>query len=188
MKNTAITYMYRDGDNYKACATAVFAGVLSIDQKATLLAGLDDPESSETGFFIPGQVGLKDLQNSFHDQPRAVIEAALVGETDPHLIGEIEAQLGELDKNPCRWDPESDHVWHDLIDIEPTDKEPTDERSIEAFVSEMSAAEWDASYEPPFYDEMVRNQEAYLERNNSEDLDCENSDKSDLEDTDTLEM
>ena len=58
--NTLIEYMYRDADNYKKIGTAVLAGRMTADQVRTLKGSLSDRE-----FFIPGQVGLKDLQGEF---------------------------------------------------------------------------------------------------------------------------
>jgi hypothetical protein len=58
--NTLFEYMYRDADNYKKTGSVVLAGRMSADQVRTLNASLSDSE-----FFIPGQVGLKDLQGEF---------------------------------------------------------------------------------------------------------------------------
>lgn len=55
--NTKITYLYRDADNYKQFGTAIFKGAMTSQQLETILAHLD-----EDGGFIPGQVGMRDLQ------------------------------------------------------------------------------------------------------------------------------
>ena len=56
---TKIEYEYRDGANYKAHGSAVLAGAATADQVDAILNGLDDE-----GGFIPGQVGLSDLQTT----------------------------------------------------------------------------------------------------------------------------
>lgn len=55
--NTAISYMYRDADNYKETARVVLSGELSKTDLADILAARD-----ENFYFIPSQVGLDDLQ------------------------------------------------------------------------------------------------------------------------------
>lgn len=58
--NTTVDYMYRDGANYKCCRDVVFSGRADRAHLALLCMCLDDE-----GGFIPGQVGLADLQDSF---------------------------------------------------------------------------------------------------------------------------
>lgn len=58
--NTLINYMYRDASNYKKTNVAVLRGRISLEQIGLIQSSLDDDE-----FFIPGQVGLKDLQGEF---------------------------------------------------------------------------------------------------------------------------
>jgi hypothetical protein len=60
MPNTVIWYMYRDADNYKAGGRAILEGTLTRAQKQAIEAKLDEEK-----YFIPGQVGLADLQDSF---------------------------------------------------------------------------------------------------------------------------
>lgn len=169
VKNTAIKYKYRDASNNKVAATVIFAGRLSTAQTEAFLASLSQDGSNGEGDFIPGQVGLKDLQNSFHDMPKAMLQSALENETHPPQIERLEAGLADIDENPCRWDPDGDHVWHELDEIDFTDADPTDARTMEAFAAEVAAVEWDPSYEPPFYDEMVKNYQDYLDRKNSDE-------------------
>lgn len=57
--NTAVTYLYRDAANWKAGAVVVFRGRATPEQVDVLLAALKDDG------LIPGQVGLKDLQDAF---------------------------------------------------------------------------------------------------------------------------
>jgi hypothetical protein len=52
--NTSITYQYRDASNYKEFDTVIISGLLSINDIEEYLY---DKE-----FFIPSEIGLKDLQ------------------------------------------------------------------------------------------------------------------------------
>lgn len=61
MLNTRIAYMYRDGSNYKTNAEAIFEGEITAEEKKALLKNLDD-----TLYFIPSDVGLRDLQADFN--------------------------------------------------------------------------------------------------------------------------
>ena len=51
--NTKISYLYRDGSNYKMPNEAVIAGIVTKQQVAVIMNCLDCGE-----YFIPGQVGL----------------------------------------------------------------------------------------------------------------------------------
>lgn len=52
-KNTKISYLYRDADNYKVYNECVIEGTLSEEQKKTILGCLDEGQ-----YFIPGMVGM----------------------------------------------------------------------------------------------------------------------------------
>lgn len=144
---TRLEYMYRDGSNFKVHRTVVFSGAPTEDLKARLLAacGHDgfDPE------FIPGLVGLRDLQKSFLEKPIMIARA----------LGQ-EKFLAELEASKPRWDPERDHIYHTIEDVSVTSEDATDPRSFEEFVEDCEAAEWDETYKPPFYEEMLANYEA----------------------------
>lgn len=61
--NSMISYMYRDGSNFKTTHSVVLAGALDDRQIRDAMdprAGGDEPE------FIPGQIGLPDLQDGFN--------------------------------------------------------------------------------------------------------------------------
>lgn|SRR3546814_846193 len=61
--NTVIDYMYRDGSNWKTGAQVIFAGRITRDEISMILnARYDD------GWFIPGQVGMTDLQEGWDSQ------------------------------------------------------------------------------------------------------------------------
>ena len=55
--NTKITYIYRDGNNYKTDGQTIFGGAISPADIDKIMSHLD-----EDGGFIPGQVGMADLQ------------------------------------------------------------------------------------------------------------------------------
>lgn len=60
--NTIISYMYRDASNYKQFRDVCIAGRITRDQLDRFVLDLDE------GFrFVPGQVGLPDLQGEFDD-------------------------------------------------------------------------------------------------------------------------
>jgi len=52
--NTSITYQYRDASNYKEFNTVIIRGLLSLDNIEVYFY--------EKEFFIPSEIGLKDLQ------------------------------------------------------------------------------------------------------------------------------
>jgi hypothetical protein len=56
--NTSIRFLYRDASNYKTSAVEILAGVLTDAEKHEIVGLLDLSEDA----FIPGQVGLRDLQ------------------------------------------------------------------------------------------------------------------------------
>lgn len=58
--NTAISYLYRDADNYKQSRTVVLEGALTLDQAVAVVEALD-----ESQWFVPSQIDLDDLQGSF---------------------------------------------------------------------------------------------------------------------------
>lgn len=58
--NTKIRYMYRDAANYKVGHEIVLAGRLTHEQAERIVGSLDGRE-----FFIPSQVGLRDIQGDF---------------------------------------------------------------------------------------------------------------------------
>lgn len=62
MKNTLITYLYRDGCNYKQWNEAVLCGKITKKQIAAILSCLD-----EGLYFIPRQVGLEEIRFSGYD-------------------------------------------------------------------------------------------------------------------------
>lgn len=60
--NTQIEYMYRDGSNYKQWDIIVLEGEITDNEKNQIKNALDTEQ-----YFIPSQVGLKDLQERMGD-------------------------------------------------------------------------------------------------------------------------
>lgn len=58
--NTEISYQYRDSSNFKADGSVVFAGTPAPGETEALISCMN-----EEARFVPGQVGLPDLQDSF---------------------------------------------------------------------------------------------------------------------------
>jgi hypothetical protein len=56
MRNTRVTYLYRDGSNYKRWGRVVFGGVCDAAMRGRLVAALDGGD-----LFIARQVGLPEL-------------------------------------------------------------------------------------------------------------------------------
>lgn len=164
-RNTAIIYQYRDGSNYKVGHTVVFSGSVTLHARDRLLAGLlppDDPDG--WGFLIPGQVGLPDLQNRFHQNEIRVLEALLAPPEGPVGLQietaereRLEALLADMRATLPQWRETDDHIFHEVTDISLTQAVPTDPRGIDAFIEEVSATQWDEDWKPVFYDEMVEN-------------------------------
>jgi hypothetical protein len=171
-RNTRFEYLYRDGANYKRSGFAVFAGEASLEIRDRIIRCAVDPEPDGYGSFIPGQVGLPDLQDQFMKAEIRMIDAILASAEDTsgpvrngvpeEEISRYRALRADMAAMTPRWDPEIDHPFHEIIDIILTDEAPTDPRGIEAFAAEMEAATWDPGYLPPFHDEMLAAHEAHL--------------------------
>lgn len=58
--NTRLSYLYRDASNYKQAAGVTLSGSASEADRALIDSRLDQGE-----WFIPSQVGLRDLQRDF---------------------------------------------------------------------------------------------------------------------------
>jgi len=167
-RNTAITYLYRDGSNYKVAHTVFFSGAISLEARDRLLAGLlpaDDPDG--WGVLIPGQVGLPDLQDRFCREEIKTLETLLAPSAEPVQIHidtsereRLEALLAEMRATLPQWRETDDHIYHEVTDISLTQAAPTDPRSIDALIDEVSAVSWDADWRPAFYAGMVSNYEA----------------------------
>lgn len=67
MKNTALSYLYRDADNFKQSKVVILEGELAEGMLERIISSAKDDgdQSGNPGYFIPGQVGLPDLQNQF---------------------------------------------------------------------------------------------------------------------------
>lgn len=169
--NTAFTYMYRDGDNYKTAHRVIFHGAVTTRLREAILSAA----SGDQDHFIPGLIGLPDLQNRFGkneiDMVDAITSAAEANgsgfpDSEIKRMQEIRTQIAQ---QPSCWDPERDHIYHEILEIKPSTEEATDPRSIESFAVEFQQARWDDTYLPPFYSDMLEN--FYIRRN--KDLDDE---------------
>lgn len=100
--NTILRYLYRDASNYKVFSEAIVAGKL--DQGAL------QPFFHEGEFFVPSQVGLKDLQPSpFTKDDHIWHELASVAPTcEPATIpmGAIELLAGFRQASKNDWNQE----------------------------------------------------------------------------------
>ncbi len=130
--NTRLTYTYRDASNYKATSSLVLYGAMSPEQAQAVLRSLDDEG------FIPGQVGLPDLQDSF---------AGCESYWDP----EQDDAWHDLDCIELTTDkPELGAVSvHDLTD---------------RFMDVVMTKGWDVQYRPAFYEAMRQRFEQRHER------------------------
>lgn len=169
-RNTSFIYRYRDGGNNKVSHRVVFAGAITLGMRDELLGGLikpDDPD--EWGDFIPGQVGLKDLQASFNEQSVEILEKVL-----EEAAGPVQAEVPEKDRERYeallaerraatpKWTGE-DHPIHEVVDISLTESAPTEHSTIAEFIDEVMTVRWDPGYLPSFHAEMVENQRAHEE-------------------------
>lgn len=169
-RNTSFEYVYRDGDNYKVSGVAVFAGEIDLATRDMILRNAVEPEADGYGSFIPGQVGLPDLQNQFHQAEIRMIDAILAStEAGPvrngvpaEEISRYRALREDLAAMKLRWDPERDHPFHEITEIRLTESAPTDPRPVAWFAAQMAAAVWDPDYLPPFHAELLANHEAEM--------------------------
>lgn len=167
-RNTKITYLYRDGSNYKVDASVIFAGAITLGDRDRLLGGMLPPDDDDLwGVIIPGQVGLPDLQNRFGRKEVAMLEALLAPQErpvrtviDPAERERYEALLAETRARKPQWRETDDHIFHEVTDITLTEEAPTDPRTILEFIAEVERVEWDDTWRPEFYPEMVANYEA----------------------------
>lgn len=140
--NTRVSYQYRDADNYKVGRDVVFFGKISPWDLKLIALCLDEGE-----YFIPGAVGIADLQDSFESPSR----------WDPERDGPYHQITGI-----------------ELTDDEPTDELA---RSIGDFADHMaehgllglaSKSGWDEAYKPSFYPEMRDRYRAYVQSQRSQ--------------------
>lgn len=124
MKNTAISYEYRDGSNTKTAKTIVLQGSLTEGRITDVMkATLGDDDKS---WIIPGQVGLPDLQDSFAslsvwreelDHPWHSI--LLIEPTDADLTPGIEMSAMTLASalETAKWDEAWEPACRPLMDL-----------------------------------------------------------------------
>jgi hypothetical protein len=118
--NTAITYEYRDGANYRFHNTLIFAGEMTAELWARLLATLNE---EVVGGFIADQVDL------------------------PQVFGYLGGKHIDSDEHKnsgYEYDEQNDHCWHRFADDpgswELTEAQPTDKRTVRELVGVFEAA------------------------------------------------
>jgi len=166
-QNTALYYIYRDGDNYKVAGKAVFSGPCSLELRDRISRAAADGGDDDYGQFIPGQVGLPDLQNTFYQAEIKVIDAMLSAaektESPVRLaingadVESWKALRKDMAMTRPQWNPDRDHPFHEITEISLTKDAPTDPRSIEEFAAQMEKTVWNPEYLPPFHAEMLAN-------------------------------
>ena len=175
-KNTRVTYRYRDAGNNKVSETVVFGGQPTDALVEDIVAHLTAPCGDELGGFVPGLVGLRDMQNKFFEKHIALTEALTGGDakrpmkssaSDELILEEMQALADEMKTIKPIWWPD-DTTSHELLSVEATDDPQTDPRSIDTFAADMIAADWDSDYLPPFHAEMVANYEEHLHKIDSD--------------------
>ncbi|MEP3670907.1 MAG: hypothetical protein ABJN42_29780 [Roseibium sp.] len=126
MSFTRISYQYRDADNFKTGATLFLQGLISDETKERMRAHCNNDDGQE--HFIPGQVGLQDLQDSF------VTPSKWMEDRDHpwHELEMIEdVHVDTLPKGTA-----------------------TLEVTAEEFAQSFLATSWDDDWKPEFYDDM----------------------------------
>lgn len=161
VQNTKILYQYRDADNYKVAGHVVVAGEMSEAQVGKIIDRLDSEAPDVCVYFIPGQVGLPDLQAGFYKAEIAMADAMIAASdpSDPFVKMAQDLRERMVETKP-QWDPDRDHPWHELLTIEPTDEPATCNLSVEDLIRAFETATWDEGYLPPFHEEMLANFEA----------------------------
>lgn len=79
--NTRLSYLYRDASNYKQAASVVLAGPTGAADRALIASRLDQGE-----WFIPSEVGLRDLQRDFQSGNKLY--------ADDHVWHELDVTIG----------------------------------------------------------------------------------------------
>lgn len=164
MENTAFIYRYHDGSKNNVHSQAVFAGLMPASDLGRVNGALlHSYDTDGLGDFIPGQVGLVDLQNALHDDFVALAKAMGSAGLDPDAEAADRAAAEPFDelcesllKTKPMWGPD-DHPFHTLVSVEHTDAPVTAHKTIDEFIEELEATVWDNAYKPPFYDEMLKN-------------------------------
>jgi hypothetical protein len=136
--NTRISYTYRDADNYAVARDVVLKGLPGKDDLAKISEKLSNMGGElnvgELGYFVPGQIGLPDLQNDFIGGQSAWIEER---DTPFHMIDDISPTTLPADADMPRF---------------------------AELVSKISEVTWDEGYRPPFYGDMAARRQRMVEQ------------------------
>lgn len=112
--NTKITYQYRDAANYKTVGEAILKGDLNDRQVSSLLESLEP--GADSGF-IPSQLKMPHLSPVLDDSQEAMKNA-------------IDAEESRSRADYIR---DFDHPYHEILEIEKTEAEPTVQISAQEF-------------------------------------------------------
>lgn len=126
--NTYVSWLYRDADNYKIGLDTVLQGTLNEEEKQEIRRCLEGDT-----YFIPGQIGLCDLQNKFND--------------------------GQSYWDPDRDHPWHELTALEDTDMNPTGTMTA--ADLLAAFRKVRQDGWDQGYTPPFYEEMNERWEAH---------------------------
>ncbi len=138
--HTRLTYMYRDGSNNKTSKSVVFPGRLHY-RDLKLIAACCDRQEGDHFYFIPGEVEMPDLQDSF-----AGCESEWDDDRD-HPFHQISAV--EMVSEP--------------VDDDVLSETPAEDLSA-MFLEVAKRGGWGSNYRPHFYEEMAGRRAARLAR------------------------
>ena len=152
--NTKITYRYRDASNNKAEGAAVLRGTAD---SAVLISFIESLAPSGDpgimGFFVPGQIGLPDLQDRFSAQTRAILQHLVDQEPVTTHAEVIDAAFSETGTD-ASWYPD-DGPWHEVLEITSTPEMPTLQVTFAELTEVVGATSWDPDYRPTFDPETI---------------------------------
>lgn len=157
--NLKLAYTYRDGDGCSASKEVVMRGLF---RQQSVNAFLTTCENS-TGMlrFIPGVVGLPDLQDQLQSKMWSPAHAHADAKLTPSAAAEDEPLESGI------WNPARTQPWHEITSLMATDEEPNVEGEAEyladfarTMCNVFLTTGWPSDYKPPYYGEMIQ---AYAE-------------------------
>lgn len=164
--NTRFLYRYRDASNNKTICEVIFDGMISQEECHEISEKLITTSDGDIlGQFIPGQVGLKDLQNAFYDTPIDMGEKIIACGDEIQNKEEMSDLLADMRATKPIWWPDDD-IYHDLLMIDHVERAPTDGRPLPDFIRQFSETDWNDQYLPPFYEEMIENYNDHMRSDN----------------------
>lgn len=125
-----LSYIYRDADNFKTGVTVALPGNLDVMDVSAISRKMNWMDG-----FVPGQVGLPDLQQDFNEG------MTWWDEERDHPFHELTSIT--------------------IARVPPRDARVLDLPAAELRDRIMGVREWDANYLPPFHEEMAARKEEY---------------------------